>query len=306
MVIPMCGSVGLAGVPYVGVDIGGFGGDCTPELYARWVQMGVFTPLCRTHSAIGTRDQEPWSFGPETESIARKYLSLRYQLMPYTYSLFEEASRTGSPVMRPLAYSYPADEQAYEVSDEILWGDAFLVAPICKEKTTRRAVYLPEGEWHDFWSGERHVGPSWIVARAPLDVLPLYVRSGSIVPSCPVVEYEGQKPIDALCISVYTGKHGAFTLYEDDGETLAYQEGQFATTSMEYVETGDARTLRMGDRTGQFVPAQRTVTVEFLGVFGRPRVSVDGQQADPVYDEGRKSVSVSWPDDGKAHEVVLK
>ncbi len=307
LAMPMCLSVGLAGQPFVGVDIGGFSDDCTPELYARWVQLGAFTPFCRTHAALGTRDQEPYAFGPEVERIARKYLELRYRLLPYTYTLFWEASQTGAPIMRPLAYAYPNDPATYEVSDQFLWGDAFLVAPIYQENVTHRAVYLPAGRWMDYWTEKVHEGPAWIVAEAPLDTLPLYVRAGSIVPTGPAMQHTDEKPLDPLTLEVYGGDDGHFTLYEDDGLTTAYQEGDWATTAMVYEETPASATLAIAARQGRYTPAPRQVVVRLHGWAKAPVfATLDGDRVEAAFDGATGVVTVSWADDGGAHQVVLE
>ncbi|MCS7222530.1 MAG: glycoside hydrolase family 31 protein [Anaerolineae bacterium] len=307
LAMPMCLSVGLAGQPFVGVDIGGFSEDCTPELYARWVQLGAFTPLCRTHTALGTRDQEPYAFGPEVERIARRYLELRYRLLPYIYTLFWEASQTGAPIMRPLVYAYPDDPTTYEISDQFLWGHAFLVAPIYQEKVTHRAVYLPAGRWIDYWTGRMHEGPSWIVAEAPLDTLPLYVRAGSIIPTGPAMQYTDEKPLDPLTLEVFGGGSGRFTLYEDDGLTMAYREGDWAITEMIYEETSSAATLTISARQGKYRPAPRRIIARFHG-WPQPTTSItlDGQPVAVSLDQAVGMTTLSWADDGRAHEIVLQ
>ncbi|GAB4564003.1 MAG: glycoside hydrolase family 31 protein [Anaerolineae bacterium] len=306
LAMPMCMSVGLVGQPFVGVDIGGFSDDCTPELYARWVQLGAFTPLCRTHSAMGTRDQEPYAFGPQVTEIARRYLELRYRLLPYTYTLFWEAANTGAPIMRPLLFSYPDDVTTYGISDEFLWGEALLVAPIYQEKVTHRAVYLPHGDWIDFWTGQRLHGPTWIVAEAPLDRLPLYVRAGSIIPTGPVMQHTDERPLDELTLEIYTGASGEFTLYEDDGLTLAYQRGEWATTTFRYEESADDLVLRVEPRQGRYDPGPREMVARFLGITRRLASAwLDGDAVEAQVDEQSGAVAVRWADDGRAHEVRL-
>ncbi|MCD6290639.1 MAG: DUF4968 domain-containing protein [Anaerolineae bacterium] len=306
LAMPMCMSVGLAGQPFVGVDIGGFSDDCTPELYARWIQLGIFTPLARTHSALDTRDQEPWAFGPEVERIARKYLELRYRLLPYTYTLFWEASQTGAPIMRPLAYAYPDDPVTYELSDEFLWGDAFLVAPVYQEKARHRAIYLPSGRWIDYWTGEVHDGPTWIVRKAPLDTLPLYVQAGSIIPTGPVMQYTDEKPLDPLTLDVYGGAAGRFVLYEDDGLTMAYRDGMWATVEITYEEGDKSAVLTIGERRGKYAPPQRRIIVRLHGWTAEPAsVTLDGQLVEATCDAAAGIVSFDWQDDGHEHKVVL-
>jgi len=269
--------------------------------------LGAFMPFCRTHSALDTRDQEPWAFGPETERIARKYLELRYRLLPYTYTLFWEASQTGAPIMRPLAYAYPDDPIVYEISDQFLWGDAFLVAPIYQENMTHRAVYLPAGRWIDYWTKEVHTGPAWIVAEAPLDTLPLYVRAGSIIPIGPVMQYTDEKPLDPLTLEIYGGDAGHFVLYEDDGLTMAYREGMWATTKFIYKEGDGEVVLTVGERQGRYRPAPRRIVVRFHGWSTTPTsVMLDGRPVDATFDPATKVVSVSWQDDGRPHQLMIR
>jgi alpha-glucosidase len=304
--MPKCLGMGMSGMPFVGVDIGGFFDDCQPELYARWVEMGAFLPFCRTHTCAGTRDQEPWSFGPGTLAIAKKYLGLRYRLMPYTYTMFHETAQTGLPIMRPLALAYPADAATYQVSDEYLWGQAFLVAPVYRENTTHRAVYLPAGKWVDYWTDAVHQGPAWLVAEAPLDVLPLYVRAGSIIPSGPDMEFFGQRPMNELTLDVYGGAAGDFTLYEDDGQSMAYEKGAWCNTALAYEESAGSARLTVNARAGRYKPAKRTIQARFHGQAAKPnRVTVNGKPAQFKCDPAAAIVTVQWPDAGKRVEVVV-
>ena len=307
LTMPMCMSLSLAGMPFVGADIGGFFDDCTPELYARWMQLGAFCPLCRTHTCAGTRDQEPWAFGRRTERIARKYLELRYRLMPYTYTLFEECSRSGAPPMRPLAYAFGDDETCYQVGDQFLWGDALLVAPVYQEGVTHRAVYLPAGRWIDYWTGRAHGGPAWIVADAPLETLPLYVRAGSILPTAPVEQYAGQRPMDRLVLEVYAGDSGRFRLYEDDGVSLDYRKGLRAVTDLRYHESAGQVRLTVSRRKGRYAVGRRAIVAQFTGFPHRPSAVLrNGRPASARHDPDTGRVTLRWPDDGERCDVVLE
>ena len=226
MAIPQLCNLGLSGMPFVGTDIGGFGADTTPELLTRWVQVGCFSPLFRNHSSMGTREQEPWRFGTEVLDIYRKYVKLRYRLLPYFYDLFYEEERTGAPIMRPLVYHYEKDETARECNDEFLVGSQILVAPVVQQGMRKRMVYLPEGVWYDYWTKERIQGPVWFVREAPLDTCPIYVKAGTILPMMEEQNYVGEKPFDVLLLDVYPGE-GSYDHYLDNGEDFAYREGQY-------------------------------------------------------------------------------
>lgn len=226
MVIPQLCNLGLSGMPFVGTDVGGFGADATPELMARWVQVGCFSPLFRNHSAAGTRRQEPWQFGEEIMDIYRKYVKLRYQWIPYFYDLFYEEERTGAPVMRPLVFHYEKDSAARVCNDEFMLGSRVLAAPVVNQGADRRMVYLPEGVWYDYWTHEKLTGPVWFVREAPLDCCPIYVRAGSIIPVMEPQSHVGEKSSDTLTLEVYPGE-GNWEHYLDNGEDFAYREGKY-------------------------------------------------------------------------------
>ncbi len=247
MAIPQLCNLGLSGMPFVGTDIGGFGADTTPELMARWIQVGCFSPLFRNHAALGTRRQEPWALGEEVLSIYRKYVKLRYQWIPYIYDLFFEEERTGAPILRPLVYHYERDEHARECNDEFMLGSRILVAPVVNQGMRKRMVYLPEGDWYDYWTGEKLAGPVWFVREAPLDVCPIYVRAGSIIPVMEPCSYVGQKPSDTLILDVYPGM-GEWSHYLDNGEDFSYREGNYHEYRFMMDETGavSARLVHAG------------------------------------------------------------
>lgn len=226
MAIPQQCNLGMSGMPFIGTDVGGFGSDTTPELLARWVQVGCFSPLFRNHSALGSRRQEPWQFGDEIMDIYRKYVKLRYQWIPYFYDLFYEEEKTGAPLIRPLVFHYEKDEVAKTCNDEFMLGEQILAAPVVYPGMTKRMVYLPEGEWYDYWTHEKHTGNTWLIKDAPIDVCPIYVKAGSIIPMMEPMSYVGEKPLDTLILDVYPGS-GVIDHYLDNGEDFAYREGAY-------------------------------------------------------------------------------
>src|SRR5574341_2094409 len=189
--IQMVLTLGLSGVPITGPDIGGFGGGPTPELFARWIEMGALMPFFRVHSMIKSPNQEPWEFGLEAEAICRKYLELRYRLLPYIYTAAWQASQTGIPLVRALSFIYPHDKQTYSLDDQYLFGDSLLVAPVTDEGAVSRDVYLPAGEWYDFWTHRCIEGGSKVTVSAPLDFLPILVKAGTVLPLWPIQQYVG-------------------------------------------------------------------------------------------------------------------
>lgn len=232
MAVPMLMNMGMSGVAFCGTDVGGFGFDCSKELLSRWVQIGAFTPLFRNHSAMGTRDQEPWAFDKQTEDINRKYIKLRYTLLPYLYDCMKKCEDTGIPVMKPLMLNYEDDKETYEINDQFLFGDNILVSPVLEQGKDKKMVYLPKGDkWIDFWSNKEYDGGQYIVKDAPIDVCPIFVKASSVIPSYEVQNYVGEKVIDTLKLNVYLGSSDndfEYTHYVDDGKSFAYKDGAYS------------------------------------------------------------------------------
>ncbi len=318
--IPMVLNFGLCGQPFAGPDIGGFSQSPTPELYTRFLEAGVFSPFCRTHTQKGTADQEPWSYGPTYEAINRRYIELRYRLMPTIYSLFEEAARTGIPVMRPLFLEYPDDQRTYRLDSEFLFGPHLLVAPILVEGATGRRVYLPPGVWFNFWTGEKLTGPREIDVEAPLDVIPLFARGGAIIPMQQVVQYVDEAPIDPLIINIFPSGDSTAALYEDDGLSYQYQDGTYARTRFRCHQAPDRITFHISPPEGSYRPAERSVLLRFNGIDRAPREVRRGEERLPAietlgrlrqaergwtYDGWQKILWVTFPDERRAEDIII-
>ena len=235
MSIPMAMAMGISGQPFIGADIPGFSAKPTPELAARWMQYGAMTPFCRCHNEAGERDQYPWSFGPGVEKRSRAALELRYRLLPYIYSAFMRSSETGDPIQRPLVYDFQHDRHARETDDAYLFGDALLVAPVLAPGQTARHVYLPQGTWVDWYTGERHAGGQFITAAAPLDRIPLFARGGRIIPAYATAPSSTMDHYPELLELhfIVPDEDGEFfsQLHEDDGITSGFQSGAFRRTT---------------------------------------------------------------------------
>ena len=220
----------VAGMPFNGCDIGGFGGETTPELLVRWMEAGTFFPIMRAHSNLHARPHFPWLFGNEAESAIRKALDLRYRLIPYFYSLAYRTHDTGEPMMRPLMMQYPNDPRVADLSSEWLIGRDLLVAPILSPVSHRR-IYLPDDIWYDFQTSQRVQGGRDIDVDVPFDAVPLYVRSGTILTFAPLIQHTRDLPGGPLDVQIYTGRDATFTLTEDDGSTTAYLKGALRRTT---------------------------------------------------------------------------
>jgi alpha-glucosidase/alpha-D-xyloside xylohydrolase len=237
--------------PFWGTDIGGFtpNEELTGELYARWFQFGAFNASFRSHGRTWWT-RLPWGWGSNDmgpkesrlnplqsemnnkaiEPIAKKYDELHYQLMPYTYTLAWEARNTGMPAMRALWLHYPKDEVASKTANEFLWGRDLLIAPVFVKGATSREVYLPKGDWYDWWNNSRTTGGKTISRDVDLTTMPIYVRAGAIIPFDPVRQYTGEIVKEPTTLKVYTGTDGSYTLYEDDGKSLDYLKGKSILT----------------------------------------------------------------------------
>ena len=230
-------NLSVSGLAMCGSDIGGFGSDTTPELLVRFYEAAVFVPFFRNHSAMGTRRQEPWQFDETTIDAVRKTVKLRYRFIPYIYDLAHECEKTGAPIVRPLVYEYPADKHVRNISDEYMLGSFVLVAPVIAPGKEAREVYLPDGDWYDYYTGEKYSGGRYILADAPLDKVPVFIKAGAIIPVADG-EIRSTEDIteDKISILTYPGK-GSFVHYQDDNETFAYRNGEY--NAVEYTLDGD-------------------------------------------------------------------
>ncbi len=230
-------NLSVSGLAMCGSDIGGFGSDTTPELLVRFYEAAVFVPFFRNHSAMGTRRQEPWQFDETTIDAVRKTVKLRYRFIPYIYDLAHECEKTGAPIVRPLVYEYPEDKHVRNISDEYMLGSFVLVAPVIAPGKEAREVYLPDGDWYDYYTGEKYSGGRYILADAPLDKVPVFIKAGAIIPVADG-EIRSTEDIteDKISILTYPGK-GSFVHYQDDNETFAYRDGAY--NAVEYTLDGD-------------------------------------------------------------------
>ncbi|NSL51956.1 glycoside hydrolase family 31 protein [Calidifontibacillus erzurumensis] len=228
MALPMCMNLGISGVPFCGADVGGFAHDANGQLLVRWMQAGSFIPFFRNHNNLQSIRQEPWAFGEKYEKMIKKYIELRYQWLHHFYTLFKEASQTGFPVMRPLFLEYPHDPNVTNLSDQFLVGDNVLIAPILRPDTKCRTVYLPEGEWINYWTDEKLLGGKFIIVEADLSTLPIFIKRGTMIAQGSVKQ-STKIPETKLEIHLYRNDQGVSTyrLYDDDGETFAYENGDY-------------------------------------------------------------------------------
>ena len=291
LTMPMVMGLGLSGLAFTGPDIGGFEASADAELLVRWTQMGTFLPFFRNHTVLGSADQEPWAYGEPYLTMNRKAIELRYRLLPYFYTATWQCAQTGHPIVRPLVLAYQEDERTHSLEDEFLCGDALLVAPIYKPHATSRTVYLPAHQWYDFWTDEPHAGPATLELNAPLDLIPVFVRAGTVLPMWPVMQHTGERRVDTLILHVYAG-NGDSVLYEDDGATMAYQQGKYRITRFECRRSAGG-TLTIARRTdGAYLPAYDRWEWIIHGLPEMPKqILADGQPVLRVsFDESSRTV----------------
>jgi alpha-glucosidase len=220
-----CQRLSVSGISFCGTDIGGFSGEPDGELFTRWIQMGTFSPFMRAHSAGDTKEREPWSFGEPYTAINRKFIELRYRLLPYLYSAFWEHHRYGFPILRPIILQEQDELTNHYRQDEFTYGDKLLICPVLEPGQKSRSVYLPKGKWFNFWSNEVVEGGKEVVVLTPLDSIPVFVKAGSVIPEYPVMQYVGEKEIEEVKLNVYYSNTEANSfLFEDYGETFAYEQ----------------------------------------------------------------------------------
>jgi alpha-glucosidase len=215
------------------------------------MQFGVFNPLSRAHHE-GNNAAEPWLFGPEVEAICRKAIELKYQLFPYIYTYAREAHDTGLPIMRALLLEYPNDRETYKLDGQFLFGKELLVAPVVEKGAVTKDVYLPEGEWINYYNGKTvYRGGQWVTVDAPLDIIPVFVKKGSIIPTMPVMQYIHEKSSFPISLEIFPGavnKESTFSLYEDDGESRDYEKDIYCKTKFNSITDKEGYSIKIDKR----------------------------------------------------------
>ncbi len=277
---PMVMGLGLSGVGFTGPDVGGFKGAADGELFTRWIQMAAFMPFFRAHTVAGTPDQEPWSYGEPYLSIARRFIQLRSELLPYFYTAVWQMATRGWPVVRPLWWEC-GDAALYNVDDAFLCGDALLVAPVSEPGFTARPVPLPPGDWYDFWTNALHAVKSAqsVETFASLETIPLFIRAGSVLPMGeygPSVELRLQKFLRLSVYPLAAPGEAASELYEDAGEGFGYRQGDYRLNHFTLRQTEDRLTITW-TREGDFTPPYEHIELTLNGLKRAPRsVRADG------------------------------
>ena len=270
MSIPMLMNMGLSGIAFCGADIGGFRGYPSAELYTRWLQLGIFYPLCRTHTVVGEAEQDPTAFGKKHEAINRRAIELRYRLLPYIYTEFQETSRTGLPLLRPLLLDFPAHADVHASNHEFMFGRQIFVAPVVEERARTKRVRLPAGDWFDFDDATPREGDSEFEVPVTINTIPMFVRSGAVIAMGEVVQHVDEKPLGTLTLNIFPGSGGG-SFYNDDGLSYDYETGAFVLEQYEVEATGTATAFRLASRRGSEDFAPTAYLLAFKGIGRAPR-----------------------------------
>ena len=333
MTTPMLENLGLSGFAFSGADVGGYAGTPSTDLLTKWLEVAAFQPIDRDHTEIGTGDQEPWVGGPQQEAIRRRFIETRYRLMPYLYTLAEEASRTGLPMVRPLFLEFPdaaPDHHPIDTdvgaSGEFLLGRDLLIAPPAfPDELDRYQVEFPSDDWYDYWTGKKvpepasgsvSTGPTTTAmsqvrltaaAEPSLDTLPVFVRGGSILPVAPLVESTNETPNGPLTLRVYAGSACSGTLYQDDGKTYAYQHGEFLRMRFDCQAKPDGFHLQVSQHEGSYAAWWKELRIEVYGWNPTVRQGlVNGKPLSSTFASIPNGLAITVPDDGHGLDLVLR
>ncbi|AIZ42134.1 glycoside hydrolase family 31 protein [Cellulophaga baltica] len=269
----------ISGYSFVGSDIGGFAEQPDGELFARWVQLGIFHPFCRVHSSGDHGDQEPWSFGEEITDIVRKYIELRYQLLPYLYTMFYKYSKEGLPMLRALVLYDQEDPQTHFRTDEFIFGQQILVCPIQEPNSKGRRMYVPRGNWYNYWTGEVIAGgmEKWVVAD--IDKIPMFIKEGAMIPKYPVQQYVGELKVLELLIDVYfkLGVENS-TVYEDAQDGFDYKKGRYSLRNFK-LNGKENELIIQQFKDGTYTTSYETIKMQLHGLpFTIESVLIDSEK----------------------------
>jgi alpha-glucosidase len=331
---PMLENLGLSGFAFSGADVGGFAGTPTPELLTKWFEVGAFQPIDRDHTEKGTGDQEPWVGGPEQEAIRRRFINTRYQLMPYLYTIAEEASRTGIPMVRPLFLEFPLafqDGHPIDIDTDasgefLLGGDLLVASPPYPDETDTYSVEFPSTGWFDFWTGVKIAAPISTSAsdpdppeipgpKVPLSIgvtpelaqLPVYVRAGSILPMAPVTQSTNEIPKGPLTLRIYAGDECAGALYQDDGKTYEFQHGKYLRMKFSCQVNSEGMQLMIGPHEGSYPAWWKEIRIEIYGVTPkRGELLVNAEKIAQGIEINPNGATFLIADDGKGAEIEVR
>lgn len=275
-------NIGMSGVGYWAHCMGGFEHPADPELYIRWCQFGLLSPMAHLFGMDHPGYKEPWNYGEEAQAIFKKYDLLRYRLNPYLYSHAYDMYLTGMPLMRALVLEYQDDENVYNIGDQYLLGSNLMVCPVTEKGAQTRVVYLPEGVWFDYYTGRRYTGKRYLQVLTPLDQIPVFVRGGGIIPLREPVQYLGSKAPELVTLDIFPDSTSFFNLYDDDGTSTAYQQGKLAITEIGVDLTAQKLEVSISRPKGDFEVPQRDYVLTIHSEKAPHSVSVNQKELSPI------------------------
>ena len=298
-------NIGLSGIGNWSHCMGGFEqySAYDTDLYLRWCQFGMFSPVALLFGMDHPRYHEPWTYGEEAQKIFVKYDSLRYTLIPYIYSNAYKMFCTSRPLMTPLLYDYFADELTYSISDQYLFGEGMMVCPVTSKGALSRPVYFPGEKWIDFWTGERIEGRQYKSFLTPPDLMPIFIREGAIIPKQPCMQYVDEHPVDKITLMVYPSAYSVYDLYEDDGRTDEYQQGIYAVTRIESTLHDGEWILDIHKPEGKYNSPCHTYDVEVYWDKKPVKVSQNGKLLQELETTDGKE---GWSYDGQLRRVIIR
>jgi alpha-glucosidase len=300
-----CQRLSISGISFCGTDIGGFSGEPDGELFTRWIQMGTFSPFMRAHSAGDTKEREPWSFGEPFTAINRKFIELRYRLIPYLYSTFWEHHRYGFPILRPIVMQEQDVLSNHFRQDEFTYGDKILVCPVLEPGQTDRNVYLPKGKWYNFWTNEIADGGKEVNVLTPLETIPIFVKAGSVIPEYPVMQYVGEKEITEVKLNIYYSDYEVNSfLFEDYGETFAYEQDIYL--EKKFVVSGDGKKMIIEQTMeGLYTPRYDGYHFNIAGLPFKPyKIVADGKEITEYSIDKNKNLEFNFSKNFKHIEIL--
>lgn len=300
----MCQRLSISGISFCGSDIGGFTGEPDGELFTRWIQLGVFSPLMRAHSAGDTPEREPWSFGKKYEDICRTYIELRYKLLPYIYSAFWEHHRYGFPILRPLIMHEQGRAENHFLQDEFTLGDKILVFPVFEPGCESVEVYLPEGDWYSYHTCELLKGGHTHTVQTPLEILPMFIKAGSVIPEYPVMQYTNQFELEEQQLNVYYSSYEVNSfMYEDHGDNYAYEQHIYLEKKFNVTGTDNLMQVQQVVE-GLHTPRYEHYRIKICGLpFTPSKIVIDRKEVSDFQIDEAKNILFSCNKDFRSLEI---
>ncbi|GGF22678.1 glycoside hydrolase family 31 protein [Echinicola rosea] len=294
-------NIGLSGVGYWSHNMGGFEHDADPELFARWVQFGMFSPVAHVFGMDHPGYKEPWNYGDKAEEIFTQYDKLRYRLIPYIYTTAFQQYQTGKPIMRALVLEHQNDYNTYTVDDQYYFGEQMIVCPVLTKEAQTRTVYLPEGTWYDYWDGTKYKGKQYYNIVTPLEELPIFVKEGAIIPMQDEVAYDNKEAYGTITLDIFPGASSRYRLFEDDGVSEKYMDGHYAETLFQATSDEDGLEVRVGKSEGDYHPGTRSYVLKIHTDVEPKAVNLNGNDLTQLGAAAVKEGNAGWAYDAEAN-----